>query len=121
MSRGYTILESLIVLTILCVTMCMSIPILSYDVSLIGFENLFTSDLVCLQQQAYLHNESHEIEVFSDLIVAKHEIYGNFDGIGFKVTKLGRVSKAVTIYASTYKKYLELKVWLGMGRVHVEG
>ena len=121
MIRGYTLLESVLVLFIICMSMIWSIPLLQYDVSLFSFDSLFTSELVCLQQDAYMHNESFDIELFYNCIQMKNELFVDIDGSDFKVTKLGRVSKPVTLIAKAKKKFVEIKVWLGMGRVHVEG
>ena len=120
MIKGYTLLESVIVLLIVCMGLLWSIPLLNYDASLFAFDSLFRSELVCLQQSAYLHNESYEITLDQG-IQMKHHLFVDVEGSEFKVTKLGRVSKAVTIVASSRNLVKEIKVWLGMGRVHVKG
>ena len=120
MIKGYTLLESIVVLLVVCVGLLWSIPLLNYDVSLFAFDSLFTSELVCLQQEAYLNNESYDISL-GDGIQMKHQLFVDVEGNEFKVTKLGRVSKAVTIVASSRNLVKEIKVWLGVGRVHVKG
>lgn len=121
MIKGFTALESVLVLSMICIVMVISIPVLQCDVSLFAFDDLFRSELVCLEQEAYLNNENYQIEISYDGIQMKHELFCDIEGTEFRVTKLGRVSKPVTLIARGRSAFKKIKVWLGMGRVHVEG
>ena len=119
-SKGYTLLESVIVLAILCLVLIISVPMFYHDVSLYALEEWFISELVCLQQDAYLTNTSYEIQVEMGGIQMKHQRDGMFTGNDFKITKLGRVNQAGSFSCSSKDRQLFWKVWLGMGKVHVQ-
>lgn len=120
MSRGFTILESIIVLLIISVSLLFSIPVLHVDMSLYQFENWFKSELVVLQTETILNNEKKTVEITGDAIEMKHTLYGDFDGSSFSLNALGRVSKALSVYGYQPKRTIRLKVWLGMGKMDAE-
>ena len=52
-SKGYTMIESVIVLMILCMCMLISIPNV-YDSSLFKIESWIKSEVVCLMKDSYI-------------------------------------------------------------------
>ena len=118
-SKGYTLIESIFVLLIVCLLMNTSIPLIKHDVSLFQLENWIRSEMVCLLQEGYLYNKSFTIEI-SDVIQMKHQRYGNFDGSEFSITPKLSITKPISLYAYNKHKTIEIKIWLGNGRVYVK-
>ncbi len=118
-SKGYTMLECIIVLMILCVCMLVSIPKVSNGNSF-EMDSWLKSEIVCLMKDGYLHNQRYEIDISDQYIQGKHKRLGTFDGNTIEITPLMTVTKPLTI--TSYNKHREaiVKIWLGMGKVYAE-
>ena len=116
-SKGYTMIESVIVLMILCMCMLISIPNV-YNSSLFKIESWLKSEVVCLMKDSYLHNTRNVLEVYDGSIQGKHIRYGRFDGNDLTITPFMTITKPLTIRAYNEHREIVMKIWLGMGKVY---
>lgn len=110
-------IESVIVLMILCVCMLISIPKV-YDSSLFKIESWLKSEVVCLMKDSYLLNTRNELVVYDGSIQGKHIRYGTFDGDDITITPIMTITKPLTIRVYNEHRETVMKVWLGMGKVY---
>ena len=118
-SKGYTMIESVIVLMILCMCMLISIPNV-YDSSLFKIESWLKSEVICLMKDSYMLNKRSTLEVFDGSIQGKHIRYGSFNGNDIVITPFMTITKPLTIRAYNDHREVVMKVWLGMGKVYVQ-
>ena len=118
-SKGYTMIESVIVLMILCMCMLISIPNV-YDSSLFKIESWIKREVVCLMKDSYMQNKRSTLEVFDGSIQGKHIRYGSYNGNDIVITPFMTITKPLTIRAYNDHREVVMKVWLGMGKVYVQ-
>ena len=118
-SKGYTMIEGLIVLMILCACMLVGVPKI-HDNRLFELESWLKSELVCLMKDSYLQNQRFTLEIHDGYLLGKHLRNGVFYGEDITVTPLMTITKPLTIHAYNSPREVVVKVWLGMGKMYAQ-
>ena len=122
MNRAFTLLESLIVLSIVSICLLISVSISKKYTSLVAYEKLFRSELILLQQDSLLYNRKNEILIQNNAIKMLHTVKLpiNIDSSSLSINMNGNISNGTTICLNNDEGELCMRIQIGTGRVLVD-
>ncbi len=121
-NKGYTLIEVIFVLGIICIMTLISVY------SLPDTSNLQFRYLVSLIQKEHvdslINHHRNEIEIYDSTVYIKDEPINIYpltcDPIYFHFNSKGNISRACTIYCHSNNKDYEIKLQLGSGWLTIE-
>jgi len=122
MNRAFTLLESLIVLSIISACLLLSVQTRTRYTSLTAYEKLLRTELLCLQLDSLLYNRKNVLLGVDDHISASHDIKLpiKIDSFSLSVNKAANISQGRTICLGSDVDRLCLRIQIGTGRILVD-
>lgn len=116
---GFTLLESIFVISIMIVCLNISVYLLPKNKSLRLQPLIIVSEVLKKQTEAMLTNEETEVYLDGDSI-DEIPLNADLDGNDITINGKGNVNMAQTITLSNEISLIELKLWLGAGRMEYD-
>jgi len=117
--KGFTTLESIMVIMIISVCMLFSTTNIPKYASCVAYEKLFISELLLVQHKSMVNGERSDISTHGNTLKMFHEYDADItiDSITFHVNANGNVSKAGSICFEGKNEKRCITIQLGTGRV----
>ena len=122
MNKAFTLLESLVVLSVISVCLLFSVQTNTRYTSLTAYEKLLRTELLCLQLDSLLYNRKNDLQGANDHINMTHEIKLpiKIDYFSLSINKAANISQGTTVCLDSNDDKLCLRIQIGMGRVLVD-
>ena len=121
MSKAFSLLESLIVLSVVSVCLLISVNTSKNYTSLVAYERLFRSELMLLKQDSLLYNRKNEISIKNNTIDMQHlvKLPIMIDSSSLSINSKGNISNGKTICLRNADNEVCMRIQIGTGSVLV--